>query len=103
MGSPGKRSAPGTGVTTRRARHARAPVPGAACGLTRATQLHRIDEAFVRKTLERHGLVLEAESPLLRNPADKRLKGVFDPKVKGRTDRFVHLYRKPAAAAPASP
>lgn len=78
-----------------------AALPGS--GTDAVASLHRIDEAFVRKTLERHGLVLEAESPLLRNPADKRLKGVFDPKVKGRTDRFVHLYRKPAAAAPASP
>ena len=71
----------------------------AGSGTDAVSSLHRIDEAFVRKTLERHGLVLEAESTLLRNPADKRLKGVFDPKVKGKTDRFVHLYRKPAAAA----
>jgi predicted methyltransferase len=74
----------------------------AGSGTDAVNALHRIDEAFVRRTLERHGLVLEAESDLLRNPADKRLKGVFDPKVKGRTDRFVHLYRKPAVA-PATP
>jgi len=70
----------------------------AGSGTDAVNALHRIDEAFVRRTLERHGLVREAESTLLRNPADQRLKGVFDPKVKGKTDRFVHLYRKPAAS-----
>jgi predicted methyltransferase len=70
----------------------------AGSGTDAVNALHRIDEAFVRRTLERHGLQFEAESDLLRNPKDTRLKGVFDPKVKGRTDRFVHLYRKPAAA-----
>jgi predicted methyltransferase len=68
----------------------------AGSGTDAVNSLHRIDEAFVRRTLERHGLLFEAESTLLRNAADKRSKGVFDPKVKGKTDRFVHLYRKPA-------
>jgi predicted methyltransferase len=72
----------------------------AGSGTDAVNALHRIDEAFVRRTLERHGLVFEAESTLLRNPDDKRLKGVFDPKVKGKTDRFVHLYRKPDAPTP---
>lgn len=68
----------------------------AGSGTDAVNALHRIDEAFVRKELERHGLVFEAESDLLRNPKDKRLKGVFNEKVKGKTDRFIHLYRKPA-------
>ena len=59
-------------------------------GLTAAVELARAGLSVV---------VLEAESALLRNPADTRLKGVFDPKVKGKTDRFVHLYRKPEAVA----
>jgi predicted methyltransferase len=30
-----------------------------------------------------------------RNPADDLGKLVFDPSVRGKTDRFVHLYRRP--------
>ena len=30
-----------------------------------------------------------------RNPDDDRGKPVFDPSIRGKTDRFVHLYRKP--------
>lgn len=71
-----------------------AALPGS--GTDAVNALHRIDEAFLRAAIERHGLVFEAESGLLRNPQDDRLTGVFDPKIKGRTDRFVHLYRKPA-------
>ena len=32
---------------------------------------------------------------LLRNPADDFGKGVFDPAVRGRTDRFVLRFRRP--------
>lgn len=67
----------------------------AGSGSDAVNALHRIDEAFLRKAIEGHGLVFEAESNLLRNPEDDRLQGVFDPKIKGKTDRFVHLYRKP--------
>ena len=39
--------------------------------------------------------MLEAESPLLRNPADDRSVNVFDPSIRGRTDRIVYRFRKP--------
>ena len=66
-------------------------------GDTRAVveKLHRIDPAVVRADFERAGFVLEAESPLLRNPADDRTLLVFDDKVRGKTDRFVFKFRKP--------
>ena len=32
---------------------------------------------------------------LLRNPGDDHSKNVFDPAIRGKTDRFVQLYRKP--------
>ena len=32
---------------------------------------------------------------MLRNADDDRSKNVFDPAIRGKTDRFVHLYRKP--------
>jgi predicted methyltransferase len=58
-------------------------------------KLHRIDPAVVRADFERAGFVLEAESPLLRNPADDRSLLVFDDKIRGKTDRFVFKFRKP--------
>ena len=66
-------------------------------GDTRAVveKLHRIDPAVVRADFERAGFVLEAESQLLRNPADDRTLLVFDDKIRGRTDRFVFKFRKP--------
>lgn len=64
-------------------------------GFEAVNALHRIDEHFVQSTLERHGLKLEKTSDLLRNPEDDRSKNVFAPEIRGKTDRFVHLYRKP--------
>jgi predicted methyltransferase len=58
-------------------------------------KLHRIDPAVVRADFERAGFVLEAESPLLRNPADDHNLLVFDDKIRGKTDRFVFKFRKP--------
>ncbi len=73
-----------------------AATPG---GDTRAVveKLHRIDPAVVRADFERAGFVLEGESDLLRNPADDKTLNVFDPKIRGKTDRFVFKFRKPAA------
>ena len=83
--------------------------PGAVVGIidhvaapnadTRATveKYHRIDPAVVKADFERAGFVLEASSDLLRNPADTHHTNVFDPKIKGHTDRFMFKFRKPAA------
>lgn len=62
-----------------------------------ADKLHRIDPAVIRADFERAGFVLDGESDLLRNPADDRAKLVFDPAVRGKTDRVVYRFRKPAA------
>jgi predicted methyltransferase len=66
-------------------------------GDTRATvdKLHRIDPATVRADFLAAGFVLEAESPMLRVPGDDHSKLVFDPSVRGQTDRFVYRFRKP--------
>jgi len=61
-----------------------------------AQALHRIDPATVRSDFEAAGFVLEAESPLLRNPADDHKKNVFDPAIRLHTDRIVYRFRKPA-------
>lgn len=68
----------------------------AGSGKAPAQDLHRIDEAFAKKDIASHGFVLERSYDGLRNPADDRGIMVFDDKVKGKTDRFVHLYRKSA-------
>jgi predicted methyltransferase len=59
-------------------------------------KLHRIDPAVVKADFERAGFVLEAQSQMLRVPADDHSKNVFDPSIRGRTDRFVYRFRKPA-------
>jgi predicted methyltransferase len=80
--------------------------PGAVVGIidhvanpgdTRATveKLHRIDPAVVKADFKRAGFKLEAESDMLRNPADDHSLNVFDPKIRGKTDRFVFKFRKP--------
>lgn len=57
--------------------------------------VHRIDPAIVKADFAAAGFVLEAESALLANPADDRNKLVFDPAVRGKTDRFMFRFRKP--------
>ncbi len=66
-------------------------------GDTRAVveKFHRIDPATIKADFQRAGFVLEAESTLLRNPADDHEKSVFDPAIRGKTDRVVYRFRKP--------
>lgn len=64
--------------------------------LDSGTNLHRIDEAFTRRTIEAAGFVLDDESDILRNAADDRSIQVFDASIRRKTDRFVLLFRKPS-------
>ena len=66
-------------------------------GDTRETveKYHRIDPAVVKADFERAGFRLEAESELLRNPSDNHSLLVFNPEIRGKTDRFVYKFRKP--------
>ena len=57
--------------------------------------VHRIDRAIAVADFEAAGFVLEAESDILRNSEDDYSKGVFAPGIRGKTDRFVLLFRKP--------
>ncbi|MGS2724482.1 class I SAM-dependent methyltransferase [Porticoccus sp. GXU_MW_L64] len=59
--------------------------------------LHRVDEALVIKEVVAAGFVLEASTDLLANPEDDHTINVFDPDIRGRTDRFVLRFRKPGA------
>jgi len=66
-------------------------------GDTRAIvdKLHRIDPAVVKADFAKAGFVLDGESPLLANPQDDHSRNVFDPAIRGRTDRFLFRFRKP--------
>ena len=66
-------------------------------GDTRETvqKIHRIDPATVKADFKRAGFKLEAESQMLRNPADDHSLLVFNPAIRGKTDRFVFKFRKP--------
>lgn len=66
----------------------------AGTGKAAAQELHRIDEAFAKKDIAGHGFLLEKAWPGLRNSADDHTKGVFDDAIRGKTDRFTHLYRR---------
>ena len=64
---------------------------------TRATveKYHRIDPNVVKADFKRAGFVLVGSSDLLRNPADKHDLLVFDPNIRGKTDRFIFKFKKP--------
>lgn len=63
---------------------------------TSAQQLHRIDPARIRQDLEAGCFTFEGEINALRNPADDHQKPMFDPSIRGRTDRVVYRFRKKA-------
>lgn len=61
-----------------------------------ANVTHRIDPATIRADFERAGFVFDGESNILRNPQDDHTKLVFDPSIRGNTDRVVYRFRRPA-------
>ena len=67
----------------------------AGSGASDAQSLHRIDPALVREEVEAAGFVLDAVSTLLANEEDPHSIKVFDPSIKGRTDRFAYRFIKP--------
>ncbi len=67
----------------------------AGSGTSDASSLHRIDPATVREEVEVAGFVLDARSTLLANPDDPHGIKVFDPSIKGKTDRFAYRFVKP--------
>ncbi|HWH40060.1 MAG TPA: hypothetical protein VNU21_09490, partial [Usitatibacter sp.] len=67
----------------------------AGTGTSDAQSLHRIEPASVREEVEAAGFVLDAESTLLANKDDHHSVKVFDPSIKGETDRFAYRFVKP--------
>jgi predicted methyltransferase len=67
---------------------------GAGAGAPDAQSLHRIDPAIVREEVAAAGFVLDEESAMLANKNDPHSIKVFDPSIKGNTDRFVYRFVK---------
>jgi predicted methyltransferase len=63
-------------------------------GTSDAQSLHRIEPASLRAEVEAAGFVLDAESTLLANKDDLHSVKVFDPSIKGETDRFAYRFVK---------
>jgi predicted methyltransferase len=64
----------------------------AGLGTSDAQSLHRIDPASVRAEVEAAGFVLDAESTVLAKSDDLHTVKVFDPSIKGETDRFLYRF-----------
>jgi predicted methyltransferase len=64
----------------------------AGSGTSDTQALHRIDPAIVRQEVEAAGFALDAESSLLANSDDPHSSKVFDPSIKGETDRLAYRF-----------
>ncbi len=60
-----------------------------------AETLHRGDAAMIKAEVLAAGFEWDAASDVLRHPEDARTTNVFDPSIRGQTDRFVYRFRKP--------
>lgn len=67
----------------------------AGSGAEDAKRLHRLEEVHGRRELESHSFVFDGAYEGLRAPSDTLELLVFDPKIRGKTDRWVHRYRSP--------
>ncbi|MDY0745745.1 methyltransferase [Paucibacter sp. R3-3] len=64
--------------------------------LKNTEDLHRIDPEEVKAEVEKAGFIFDGEIKALANPDDDHALKVFDPAIRGKTDRFVFRFRKPA-------
>ena len=70
-------------------------VAPAGSGLKNTEDLHRIDPATLRAEVQKAGFVFDGESKVLANPDDPHTALVFDPSIRGKTDRFAYRFMKP--------
>jgi predicted methyltransferase len=70
-----------------------AAAPGS--GFANTNDLHRVDPAAVKKEVTGAGFQFVAASDVLHNSADDHTAAIFDPKIKGHTDKFLLKFRKP--------
>jgi predicted methyltransferase len=59
------------------------------------TKLHRMQKQQAIDVVKAAGFVVESESNVLAHAADDHTKGVFDPTLRGKTDQFTLILRKP--------
>ena len=71
--------------------HASAPD----AGLTVTRTLHRIDPKVVEAEIEAAGFKLVRTSDILAHPEDDHLKQNAETSIRGQTDRFIMVFRKP--------
>ena len=64
-------------------------------GLAATNTTHRIDAAVVKSDLAAAGFKFVGESNVLRNKDDARDKLVFDKSIRGKTDQFIYVFKKP--------
>ncbi len=64
-------------------------------GKDKTPKLHRIDEEWAKKDIESAGFKFVKVLDVLRNPNDNYQLDIWKKEVIKRTDRFVHLYKKP--------
>jgi len=57
-----------------------------------AENLHRIDPQVVRDSFASSCFTLDADAEFLRNAGDDHTLPVFDPSIRGKTDRFVFRF-----------
>jgi predicted methyltransferase len=60
-----------------------------------AAATHRIDPAIVACDFTAAGFALHRESDLFAHPDDDPASSIFDEAVRGRTDRFFSIFKKP--------
>jgi predicted methyltransferase len=68
---------------------------GKGVGASVTSTLHRIESGQVKREVESAGFRLEAESDMLRHPADDHSLKVQETGIRGKTDQFVFRFRKP--------
>lgn len=64
-------------------------------GFSATDTLHRIDPAAVKAEVTAAGLEFVGESKALSNPADGHTLSIYDKSIRGKTDKFVYMFRKP--------
>ena len=64
-------------------------------GTSEAQSLHRIEPSSVRAEVEAAGFVLDAETTVLANKVDTHSVKVFEPSIKGKTDRLAYRFVRP--------
>lgn len=59
------------------------------------TSLHRIDPALLKREVEAAGFIFDGESNALRHAEDDHTRPMYDPAVRGKTDRIIYRFHKP--------